>query len=483
MTKTIKNQELFSLLPLWIFAGMAVLGLSAWLLAPVEFVAASFGPTSIRQELSFGIHLDRLSGTVSAFIASIGAVVYAFSRRQLAGEDRSSGFMTRLIMVVVAAYLQALSPGLGQFALGWILVSVGLDGLLRTENQRPLAIRSASMKFWFSRAGDVAMLVAIFSPLVSNLSITPYLMVIAVAIKTACFPLHGWLIGSLEAPTPVSALLHAGIINSGGLLLLRFPHHFQEHADALSLLILIVLPSIVLGPLAMWTQTDYKRSLAWSTVGQMSFMLLQCALGGFGSALLHLFGHGIYKANAFLRSGTLEGMMEKPLYVPSRGNLLAGMLTGFGCGLIGLGCVYAWAFRDIGAMPGGWSLFVIQALAVMQLAVSPASGRQKKFLIGTIGILGGLLYAGATLAMETLFAGNLGVITPLELRGTSGIILLIGVLMSLGTLILAWSGHRWWTLTAWGKSLLVAASHGFYLNPCLPFRSPQVNARIAANES
>jgi len=228
----------------------------------------------------------------------------------------------------------------------------------------------------------------------------------------------------------------------------------------------------------MWTQTDYKRGLAWSTVGQMGFMLLQFAVGGFGSALLHLFGHGIYKANAFLRSGTLEGMIEKPVFVPSRGNLLEGMAIGFGFGLLGLSSVYALEFRNIGTMPGGWSLLVIQGLAVMQMAVSPASNMQKKFLIGIIGFAAGLLYAVANLAMEILFSDSLGAATPLEMRGTIGVILMIFVLSVFVVLLMAWSGHRSWTRTYWGKSVLVAASHGFYLNPCWSARGVKTKASL-----
>ena len=126
---------------------------------------------------------------------------------------------------------------------------------------------------------------------------------IAAALKTAAFPLHGWLTEVMEAPTPVSALLHAGIINGGGLLLIRLAEVVQASTGAMAALVMLGGLTAIFGAVVMLTQSAVKTALAWSTVAQMGFMLLQCGLGLWPLALLHIVAHSLYKAHAFLASG------------------------------------------------------------------------------------------------------------------------------------------------------------------------------------
>ena len=128
------------------------------------------------------------------------------------------------------------------------------------------------------------------------------LLVGAALTKSAQAPFHTWLPETLEAPTPVSALMHAGLINGGGVLLLHFAPLLGREPAALVILTLVGSLTTVIGVLAMWAQPADKRILAWSTVSQMGFMMVQLGLAMFPAALLHLLGHGVYKARAFLRA-------------------------------------------------------------------------------------------------------------------------------------------------------------------------------------
>ena len=130
------------------------------------------------------------------------------------------------------------------------------------------------------------------------------LVVLAAALKTATFPLHGWLTEVMEAPTPVSALLHAGIINAGGFLLIRMAEVVQASPGAMAALVMLGGLTALFGAAVMLTQSAVKTALAWSTVAQMGFMLLQCGLGLWPLALLHIVAHSLYKAHAFLSSGS-----------------------------------------------------------------------------------------------------------------------------------------------------------------------------------
>ena len=101
----------------------------------------------------------------------------------------------------------------------------------------------------------------------------------------------------------MSALLHAGIINLGGILLLLFSPLLELSAPAATLLLVTALISTVLAALIMTTRISIKVRLAWSTIAQMGLMLVEIALGLYTLALLHLLAHSCYKAYAFLHSG------------------------------------------------------------------------------------------------------------------------------------------------------------------------------------
>ena len=129
------------------------------------------------------------------------------------------------------------------------------------------------------------------------------LLALAALLKSAQFPTHGWLTEVMETPTPVSALLHAGVINAGGFLLIRFADVMVLHPSVMAVLVMIGGFTALFGGLVMLTQPAVKTSLAWSTVAQMGFMVLECGLGLFPLALLHIVAHSLYKAHSFLASG------------------------------------------------------------------------------------------------------------------------------------------------------------------------------------
>ena len=129
------------------------------------------------------------------------------------------------------------------------------------------------------------------------------LVAIAAVMKCAQLPFHGWLIQVMEAPTPVSALLHAGVVNLGGFVLLRFAPVVDRAVETRTLLVVVGACTAVIAALVMATRVSVKVALAWSTCAQMGFMLVQCGLGLWEMALLHLVAHSMYKAHAFLAAG------------------------------------------------------------------------------------------------------------------------------------------------------------------------------------
>ena len=128
-------------------------------------------------------------------------------------------------------------------------------------------------------------------------------LVLAAAIQSALLPFHTWLLSSMTAPTPASALMHAGFVNAGGILLARFAPVVVTEPAVMAVIAALGAVSAIGGKLLKSVQPAIKARLGCSTVGQMGFMLVQAGLGFFGAAITHLALHGCYKAYLFLSSG------------------------------------------------------------------------------------------------------------------------------------------------------------------------------------
>ena len=151
-------------------------------------------------------------------------------------------------------------------------------------------------------------------PVVLALSL---LLVVAALAKSAQLPLSGWLPETMTAPTPVSALMHAGFVNAGGYLLARFADVFVAQPGLMVTLFALGAATALRGSLAMLVQSDVKRALAWSTVGQMGFMVMQCGLGAFAAAIYHHVAHGIFKATLFLGAGSVVQEARRLVNAPA----------------------------------------------------------------------------------------------------------------------------------------------------------------------
>ncbi len=273
--------------------------------------------------IGFSCRIDILSVTVGGLVAFIGWVVLRYAGTYLEGERRHSTFMGWLALTLAAVLLFVFAGNLVQLVLAWIATSLFLHRLLLFYPNRIGARRAANKKFIMARLGDAALILAALHlglahdtlDLDTILASTPpgqgqgghilaaWLLSLAALLKSAQFPTHGWLIEMMETPTPVSALLHAGVINAGGYLLMRFAGVLVDVPHALAFLAMVGGFTALFGAVVMQTQPLAKTALAWSTVSQMGFMILECGLGLFPLALLHLVTHTLYKAHSFLSVG------------------------------------------------------------------------------------------------------------------------------------------------------------------------------------
>ena len=287
--------------------------------------------------------LDAVGATMGLLVAFVGWTVLRYARTYLDGEAREGAFAGLMLATLAAVLVVVQAGSLAALALALIAVGVGLRQLLLFYAHRPAAQRAAAKFSLVWHGADLAFLAAgaLFWLAFGTADLTalsqaadpgmPRLaqvgvafLVLAAALKTAAFPLHGWLTEVMEAPTPVSALLHAGIINAGGLMLIRCADLVTASPGAMAALVMIGGMTALFGATVMLTQSAVKTALAWSTVSQMGFLLLQCGLGLWTLALLHVVAHALYKAHAFLSSGSAVRAIAAtrragPVAIPSLG--------------------------------------------------------------------------------------------------------------------------------------------------------------------
>lgn len=273
---------------------------------------------SVLQTSTFGLILALL-------VQLLGTIIGVFSSRYLQGEVGQKSYIAALATVLAGVHLLLMADHWLVLILAWTLVGVALQHLLCFYPDRAFAQLAAHKKRIADRLADGMLLIAAVLAWVevgsgslsalwahvaregmsTSLQLSALALVLAVVLRTALLPVHGWLIQVMEAPTPVSALLHAGVVNLGGFVLIRFAPLLEQAAPARALLLVFGLSTAVLAGMVMLTRISIKVRLAWSTVAQMGFMLLECALGLYTLAALHLIGHSLYKAHAFLSSSTV----------------------------------------------------------------------------------------------------------------------------------------------------------------------------------
>ncbi len=279
------------------------------------------------------------AAVVLPLIAFLGWVIGDYSRRYLAGEPGTPRYAVALCATLASVGVVVVSDHLAVIVAAWTASSFSLHHLLTFYRLRRPAIIVAHKKFIASRLADLCLAGACLllwqhwgtldvsqlgtlaraAPLPGAAVAATALIAIGVVLKTAQLPVHGWLIQVMEAPTPVSALLHAGVINLGGYVCIRLATLLGSAPLASAVLVLAGGLTAAIAGLVTMTRVSVKVRLAWSTCAQMGFMLLECGLGLFDLALLHLVAHSLYKAHAFLSSGeALRDARLRELLTPSR---------------------------------------------------------------------------------------------------------------------------------------------------------------------
>ena len=432
------------------------------------------------------VRLDAVSVTMALLVAFIGWVVVRYAGRYLDGEAREGRFHGLTLAAIAAVMVLVQAASLPVLIASFVATGLVMRQLLLFYPDRAEAKRAAAKFIRVWGAGDVALILAAvllwhsfgttdIAALNAEVSLPPLaqvavgLLVMAAALKTAAFPLHGWLTEVMEAPTPVSALLHAGIINSGGVLLITLSGLVQNSVGAMAALVIIGGLTALFGGLVMLTQSAVKTALAWSTVAQMGFMLLQCGLGLWALALLHIVAHSLYKAHAFLSSGgavRAVNALRKPGPVAVPG--LGAVARSFALALV-LYVTVAAAFTALvgekspqALALGAMLIFGVSYLIAQGLADAAPGALTRRTMAASVAAA--LAYFGFQVLAQTIWGRSLPA-TPVA--GALEWALIVLAVLSFGLVAFAQALFPLWAHHPATAGLRVHLANGLYLNALL----------------
>ncbi len=288
--------------------------------------------------VDLGLYIDQLTVLLLLLVTGVSCVVHIYASRYMIGDSRYSRFFAIIALFTFSMIMLVMSSNLLLVYIVWEVMGFCSYLLISHSAERPSACRAATKAFLVNAVGDmglgfgVILTFAAFGTLdiqqilaqaesmsghtmnllgwagfdlpVQTVTLITLLLFMGALGKSAQVPLHVWLPVAMEAPTPVSALIHAAtMVNAGPFLLVRLSPLFVLSPVAMTVIAIIGATTALFAGLVSLTQSDIKKLLAYSTISQIGFMIMTCGVGAFVVAIFHLLAHGFLKGFLFLSTG------------------------------------------------------------------------------------------------------------------------------------------------------------------------------------
>lgn len=288
--------------------------------------------------IDMGLYIDQLTVLLLLLVTGVSFVVHVYSARYMIGDARYSRFFAVTTLFTFGMVTLVMSSNLLMMFMSWEIMGICSYLLISHQSDRPAACRAATKAFLVNAVADVGLLFGIvlsyatfhtldiqlildrapdmaeetFNLLswfghelhVPKVTIITLLLFMGCLGKSAQVPFHVWLPYAMEAPTPVSALIHAAtMVNAGPFLLVRFSALVILSPVAMTVIAIVGATTALFAAIVSLTQSDIKKILAYSTISQIGFMIMACGLGAFVAAIFHMMAHGFLKGFLFLSTG------------------------------------------------------------------------------------------------------------------------------------------------------------------------------------
>jgi len=273
----------------------------------------------------FTFAADGLGVFLAVVATVVGSLAVIFSVGYMQGEQQLGRYYGLVLFFIGAMVGLVLTTNLLLIFFFWEITALCSYALISFYNDDPKAVAGGIKALIITQLGGVGLLLGalmVFSYTGSfdlrdfiaqagsipqtALAVMAFGFLAAAAAKSAQFPFQTWLPDAMEAPTPISALIHAAtMVNAGVYLLVRFYPAFAEVPGWRTAVMLVGMLSALLTAIMAMVATDLKRALAYSTVSQLGYMVYAVGAGGLFASQFHLMSHSVFKALLFLSAGAV----------------------------------------------------------------------------------------------------------------------------------------------------------------------------------
>lgn len=285
--------------------------------------------------LVFSVYIDPLAVMMAVIAGGIGSLVLLYSVKYMAGQEGLTRYYALVLLFIGSMIGLVFVDNLLILYFFWEAVGLCSYALIGFYTKDPKAAKAGIKALVTTRVGDVGFLIGIFvlssgamtalgidfwqslsiQYLIQNISlissetlaIAGFCFLLGAMGKSAQVPLHVWLPDAMEAPTTISALIHAAtMVNAGVYLLARSLPMFSGVPGWMTVLMIVGGITAFLAATMALVEHDLKRVLAYSTVSQLGYMIFGLGLlSGFTAATFHLMSHAVFKALLFLGAGAV----------------------------------------------------------------------------------------------------------------------------------------------------------------------------------
>lgn len=311
--------------------------------------------------ISIGFLIDNLSAVMLVIVSFVSLMVHIYTIGYMREDPEYAKFFSYISLFTFAMFMLVMSNNFMQLFFGWEAVGLVSYLLIGFWYKKKSAIAASLKAFIVNRVGDFGMLLGLalilmffgtldyieifaLSNNVNNQTIMGVSVITLICLflfagamgKSAQVPLHVWLPGSMEGPTPISALIHAATMVTAGIFMVsRMSPIFELSNVALTFIMIIgAVTALSMGLLGI-VQNDIKRVVAYSTLSQLGYMTVALGVSAYSVAIMHLMTHAFFKSLLFLAAGSVIVAMHHQQNIHNMGGIRNKMPITYSASLIG----------------------------------------------------------------------------------------------------------------------------------------------------
>ncbi len=311
--------------------------------------------------INLSVYFDVLTLVMSTLVCFISLLVHIYSYFYMSRDENLARFLSYLSLFTCSMIFLVTSSNLMQMFIGWEAISFCSYLLIVFWHNEDEPVRASTKTFIINRFADIAFILAMFTTLslfgslnfvdifkslptlasktfsvldfeIPLINLICILFTIAAFTKSAQIGFHIWLPEAMEAPTPVSALLHAAtMVTAGIFLIVKLSPLFEIYNFSANIILVVSGFTALYSAIVACKQNDIKKIIAYSTISQLSYMFLAIGVGSYNAAVFHLVNHAFFKALLFLSAGAIIHFMSGEQNVKKMGNLWRKMPVVYVC--------------------------------------------------------------------------------------------------------------------------------------------------------